>query len=98
MKRIIIAVYKQKNSDEALVGVFINDLEGYPEVVVNLSIDKEAEQTIARKINLLLIKEKDFSIDFFEGSKIVSLKRKIIIFVKSVPYFSFDKVLSLLKV
>lgn len=99
MKKIIVAVYKKTlNSKETMVGIFLNSLEKYPEIVVFLDTAETPEKKIAKSINSLLAKEKNFAIDFFEGTKIVGLKGKAIVFIPPKPYFFFDDVIKSLEI
>lgn len=97
MTTLVIGVYKKEITDrEAVVGVFIGNLEGYPVFKISLSKDGEAEVTISNQIKKITEGIKDYTIDFFEGIKIVSLKGKKVTFIKTSPYFSHEKLISLL--
>lgn len=104
MVTVIVAVYAKNTSDfKPIVGVFKNGLENEPEAIHQLSLDRdgdEAEKQIAGAINAMLngcLQGQHYTIEFFEGTKVVRTKEKMVIFEKPGVYFSFDILLTKLE-
>ena len=98
MLKIIVGVYKKDIYDsETIVGVFIGCLENDPVIRIFLNENGEAELDISKEIKKITEGIKNYTIDFFDGVKIVNSKGKLSTFVKLIPYFSYEKVMSNLR-
>ena len=97
MNKIIIAVYKKDERDyKPLVGVFQETLEGEPLFKEQLTLhrkESQVEESVATNVNALLkgrLLNQNYTIDFFDGIRVVKTDKKNVTFIKPGLYFSYD--------